>query len=207
MPAPKGNQYAKGAYGRGQGRKSTYRPEYAKRAYRMCLLNATDSDLAAYFEVSPSVIVNWKRRFDDFREALSRGREEADADVVRALHRRAKGYKHKSKKLFYNRVEDKVVEAPYIEQYPPDTSAIELWLNNRQGWSRLKRQDLPEETSAGDIPSSIDLSKLSPDTLKMIYADLIRAQQQAQEVQAQETAETAGQESDNPQAEKSDQSS
>jgi hypothetical protein len=173
VPAPKGNQFARGAYARGQGRKTTYRPEYAKRAYRMCLLGATDQQLADYFEVSPSCIVGWKKKFEDFRAALRRGREEADAKVAEAVFKRAVGYRHRAKKIFYNRVEDKIVEAEYIEQYPPDTPAGELWLNQRQGWSRLKRQDPPDdEQSRAGLPTNIDLSKLSTETLQRVLDEL-----------------------------------
>lgn len=193
MPAPKGNQFAKGAYGRGQGRKSTYKKEHAKIAYNMCLLGATDEQLAQVFEVSSRTINKWKTQFDDFRSAIRRGRTLEDGEIVAALAKTAKGYTHPEEKIFQYKGE--VIRAKTRKRYAPDTQAAIFLLGVRQSMAKLKAQDPPKDDSqgSGDLPSSIDLSKLGPDTLKMIYADLIRAQHK----ETGQAQEAVGPESDN----------
>ncbi|SDY78195.1 hypothetical protein [Nitrosomonas sp. Nm33] len=38
------------------GRPTSYRPEYAEQAYKLCLLGATDKQLAEFFNVVESTI-------------------------------------------------------------------------------------------------------------------------------------------------------
>ncbi len=47
MTAPKGNTF-----------NNKYRPEYAEQTYKLCLLSATDQDIADFFKVSRDTIKN-----------------------------------------------------------------------------------------------------------------------------------------------------
>jgi hypothetical protein len=51
--------------------------------------------------------------------------------VAESLLHRAKGYSHDAVKIFNDR-ETGVTQVPYIERYPPDTTAAIFWLKNRQ---------------------------------------------------------------------------
>lgn len=134
MPAPKGNKNAKG--NRGGGRPSQYRSEYADLAYRISLLGATDAQLAMILEVSETTINAWKRNHVEFSAALKRGKSVADATVAHSLYRRALGYEHDAVKILTvadgNNTGSHVEEVPYIERYPPDTTAAIFWLKNRR---------------------------------------------------------------------------
>jgi hypothetical protein len=52
------------------GRPSSYKPEYAKMAFHLRKLGATDADLADAFEVSVVTIDNWKLRYPEFLGSL-----------------------------------------------------------------------------------------------------------------------------------------
>lgn len=118
------------------GRPSSYRPEYAKQAYHLALLGATDADMARAFGVSQPTIDNWKKQHPDFLGSLKAGKEEADANVAKSLYRRALGYSHKAVKILAvavgNNGGSEVEEVPYMERYPPDTTAAIFWLKNRR---------------------------------------------------------------------------
>jgi transposase-like protein len=83
MPAPNGNQYARGNKG-GKGGSQKYRPEYAERAAKLCQFGFTDKNLADFFGVSESTLNRWKLAYEEFMGALKVGKEVADDAVERA---------------------------------------------------------------------------------------------------------------------------
>jgi hypothetical protein len=128
--APKGN---KNALGNNGGRPPLYKPEYNEMARRFCLLklDTTDEDLAKFFGVTRITVLNWKKEYPDFAEAILDGKERADTQVANALHQRALGYSHDAVKIVADPKSGKVISVPYVEHYPPDTGAAKMWLTNR----------------------------------------------------------------------------
>ena len=63
-----------------RGRPTLYRAEYAEKAYKVCLLGATDVDLASFFKVSKATINNWKRDHPEFLDSIRRGNSRPDLD-------------------------------------------------------------------------------------------------------------------------------
>lgn len=124
------------------GRPTKYRPEYAEQAYKLCLLGATDAEMADFFQVTEQTLNNWKSH-PKFFESITRGKLLADAEVAEKLYQRAKGYSHEAVKIFNHQGVEMVV--PYTEHYPPDTQAASLWLRNRQP---AKWRDRVEHTGA-----------------------------------------------------------
>lgn len=128
------------------GRPSSYNEETAKtvcrHAYKLGLLGHTDKQIADFFEVSEQTLNTWKSSHPEFLESLNRGKDEADAKVAQSLYRRALGYSHKAVKIFNNQGE--IIKAPYVEHYPPDTTAGIFWLKNRQSgkWRDKTETDL-----------------------------------------------------------------
>jgi hypothetical protein len=59
---------------RARGRPSLYREEYAEQARKLCLLGATDQELADFFEIDVRTIYDWKRTKPDFSQAIMRGK-------------------------------------------------------------------------------------------------------------------------------------
>lgn len=123
------------------GRPSSYRPEYVDQAYSLCLLGATDEDLARAFNVAISTVSKWKEEHVEFSDALKAGKDEADAKVAQSLYRRAIGYEHKAVKIAVDAKTGAEHQVEYVERYPPDTVACIFWLKNRQRGKWRDRQD------------------------------------------------------------------
>ena len=51
------------------GRPSKYKSEYAEQARKLCLLGATDTDMADFFDVDEATINRWKLDFPEFCES------------------------------------------------------------------------------------------------------------------------------------------
>jgi hypothetical protein len=107
-----------------------YKPEYAVQAEKLCLLGATDDDLAAFFEVGQRTIRRWKTAHPEFMAALKVGKDQADDRVVRSLFQRAMGYSHPD--VHVSNFKGDVTVTPITKHYPPDTTACIFWLKNRQ---------------------------------------------------------------------------
>lgn len=114
----------------GRGRPTKYKPEFAKQAYKLCLLGATDKRIADFFDVTESTLNLWKQEFPEFSESLKAGKEEADSVVAQSLFHRATGYSHPDVdiKLF----KGKIITTKLTKHYPPDSTAAIFWLKNRQ---------------------------------------------------------------------------
>ena len=70
---------------RNVGRPTSFREEYIKQAYRLCLLGAVDKDLADFFGVTEQAINNWKKNHPEFFESINRGKLIMDAKVAELL--------------------------------------------------------------------------------------------------------------------------
>lgn len=117
------------------GRPTKYLPEMDELAFKMCLLGATNAQLADFFRVTTTTIDEWIATRDGFSGALTRGREQADAEIGHSLYHRAKGYSHKEddiRTVSNGGGMSEIVITPTIKHYPPDTQAASLWLRNRQ---------------------------------------------------------------------------
>lgn len=116
------------------GPKEKYKAEYVDKAYRFCLLGCTNEQLAEIFNISVSTLHEWMKKYPKLSDAMYNGRDGADAEVVRSLYQRAKGYTCPETKAQYIFGEDggQWVYAEMKKHYPPDTAAASLWLRNRQ---------------------------------------------------------------------------
>lgn len=117
---------------RGRGRPSSYKPEYADQARKLCRLGATNEDISKFFHVALSSVNKWIRDHEDFSHALKEGRELADAEVAQKLYRRAVGYSHEAVKIVADAKTGSEHQVPYTEHYAPDTTACIFWLKNRR---------------------------------------------------------------------------
>ena len=133
-------------------RPSKYKDEYTEQAYKLCLLGATDKDLADFFNTTEQTINAWKKK-PEFLESLKRGKMEADAVIAQKLFHRAKGYSHHEDKIFNANGEPLIV--PTVRHYPPDTTAAIFWLKNRQKNKWRDRQELDHNVDINDITITI----------------------------------------------------
>ena len=154
MPAPKGNQNAKGNR---SGRPTLYKPDFAAQAAKACRAGFTDQELTDLFGVSVRTINSWKARHVDFLQALKAGKAEADDRVERALYHRAMSYNHEVEKPM---VVGKAVRiVTYTERYPPDTTACIFWLKNRKP-EKWRDKSTTEMTWASKKPSEMTNEEL-----------------------------------------------
>lgn len=133
------------------GRPSKYDPaKTPEQAYKLCLLGATDKELADFFGVSEQTLNNWKSQHPEFLESLNRGKVDADARVAQSLYHRALGYEHPDTDIRV--VNGEIVMTPTVKRYPPDTVAAIFWLKNRQ---RGKWRDKIEHDHGGQADNPI----------------------------------------------------
>lgn len=146
MSAPVGNTF-----------NNKYKPEYVIQAYKLCLLGATDDELADFFDVSRDTIKNWSKKYPEFRNARKRGKVKADADVSYSLYQRAVGLTICKKKVLSD---GSIIE--YKEKLPPDVRAIEYWLSCRQRdhWNIKQKVEL---TGEFENPLAFIMAEISQD--------------------------------------------
>ena len=112
------------------GRPTKYQESYAQQAHQLCLLGATDKDLARALGVSRATIKAWKHSQPEFLAALKSGKDEADANVADRLYARAMGFEHPETKILQHG--GNVIKVETTKRYPPDTTAGIFWLKNRR---------------------------------------------------------------------------
>ncbi|MBY4947010.1 helix-turn-helix domain-containing protein [Cupriavidus respiraculi] len=127
-------------------RPSSYKPEFAEQARKLCLLGATDKEMADVFGVSETTLNNWKTAHPEFLVSLKAGKDEADANVADRLYQRAMGYSHPAEKIVV--VAGAIERVAYTEHYPPDTTAAIFWLKNRK--KREWRDKIDHEMTGAD---------------------------------------------------------
>jgi len=135
------------------GRPTVFKPEYVEQARKLCLLGATDKDLADFFEVCEATVNNWKQSSPEFLESIKGGKRVADSEIASKLYERARGAEwvesqaFKVKKVRYKdgkRVseDEEVVMVPVQRAVPPDTTACIFWLKNRKSSEWRDKQDV-----------------------------------------------------------------
>jgi len=140
----------------GRGRPSLYQPEFAGQAKKLCLLGATDKDLAEFFEVAESTIHLWKRDHPEFSESIKKGKVIADARVAEKLYQRATGYTCDD--VHVSNYQGNITITPIKKHYPPDTTAAIFWLKNRQKktWRDRQVHELTGRVTLEDLLASAD---------------------------------------------------
>src|SRR5262245_15787513 len=125
MPAPKGNQYAKG--NKGGGRKTKYREEFCGIAERLVQMGHTDEEIASVFDVSHQTLLNWKHEHQEFSRAMKLADEQSVDVVERSLFRMATGYERTVQKACAS---GKVITVK--EYFPPQVGAANKFLSCRR---------------------------------------------------------------------------
>lgn len=136
----------------GPGRDSKYQPEFADQARKLCLLGATDSEIADFFAVSESTINNWKHQHPAFLESIRAGKIKADAEVADSLFKRATGHHIQAEKIIKND-EGKFEAVRYQQFLPGDPVAAYKWLTNRrrQNWADRSAVELQGELTVNRV--------------------------------------------------------
>ncbi len=126
-----------------------YREVFNEQAHKLCLLGATNAQLADFFDVNEETIYRWQNEYTDFLDAVKSGKIVADAEIAYSLFHRAKGYSHPDTKMFLDRDEEgnsTILTKEYTKHYPPDGQSGRWWLNNRRPKDWKDKQTLELET-------------------------------------------------------------
>lgn len=133
----------------GAGRPTDFKDAYVDQAFKLCLLGATDEEMADFFGVATSTLYLWKSDITEFSEAIKRGKITADAEVANSLFKRATGYEYRE--TTFEKIgpgEDKVEvgeegmesieqdnfkKKVVVKEMAPDVAAQNIWLKNRRG--------------------------------------------------------------------------
>lgn len=132
------------------GRPSSYAPEFAAQAEKLCRLGATDQELADFFEVDVRTVYRWKHDHDDFCQALKAGKDAADERVVRSLYQRAIGYEQDEVKIFMPGGAEEPVYAPFRAKVAPDVTAAIFWLKNRRSQEWRDKHEVEAKHGVSD---------------------------------------------------------
>lgn len=97
---------------------------------RLSWLGADNEFMWKTLKISETTFYRWCAQHPTMREARDRGRENATAQVTKALFKRAVGYRQPAVKIFHNKDTGTVI-VPYVERFPPDVAAATTWLTNR----------------------------------------------------------------------------
>jgi len=137
------------------GRPTLYKPEYDEQARKLCLLGATDDELANFFEVNEDTIYEWKKVHPTFSDSIRKGKVQADANVADRLYQRAMGYEHPD--VHISNYQGEVTQTPITKVYPPDPASAIFWLKNRQ---RTKWRDRVESEVSGPDGGPVQVTEV-----------------------------------------------
>lgn len=136
------------------GRPSKYQVEFADQARKLCLLGATDLELADFFDVNVDTIHEWKKVHSEFSDSIKSGKMQADADVADRLYQRAMGFEHPE--VHISNYQGQITQTPITKIYAPDPTAAIFWLKNRQRGSWRDRQDVEMGVTVKDAATMTD---------------------------------------------------
>ena len=177
MPAPKGNQYARG--NKGGGRKTSYKTEYAEQAHKLCQTGFTDQMLGQFFEVNESTINRWKLEHEEFVQALRVGKDVADAVVERSTFIAINGFTRVVKKVVGQGKNARVEEVE--EYYPPQAGAGLKWLAARQPEQyQQKAEQKPELSVSEGLRATLEVMS---ERSRLLRAERARLANQAKSIE------------------------
>lgn len=217
MPAPKGNQYAKGNRG-GPGRPTLYRPNYhPRKVFELFhLRDMTCEKAAKIFDISLETFYVWLDKHEEFFTQYREARDFIDSKVAVSLREAAMGHRKNTEKIFHDKdaicpncdglgkvgprgnktkcVEcggtgrGRVVRVKTKTYFPPDVGAAKFHLMNRQGYKNTKAVEWDGSVTINEDGDSIDVDMLSPETREMILRDIEAASRAASETSQREAS-------------------
>ena len=135
------------------GRPTKYQLAFVGQASKLCVLGATERDVADFFDVDIATITRWKIRHPNFCAALKVGKVPADDRVEQSLYRKATGYSFEAEKIF--QYEGLPVRVSYVEHVPPSDTACIFWLKNRRPDQWREKPDGPADEALTEILGKI----------------------------------------------------
>lgn len=116
------------------GRKSPYSKAHLQRAAEGAAAGETDREIITALGIASSTFYLWKHAHPEFSEAVTRGKDVANARIEARAYERAMGLTVKVQKAFKVRDADgsESIEVVTLEdELPPDSQMLQFWLKNR----------------------------------------------------------------------------
>lgn len=132
-------------------KKRQYEPHFVEMARIMFGEGWTDEEFAEKTGVHRSTLYRWRAQHPEFAAACALGKETADDRVEKALYTRCVGYDRRTEKLFAH--EGNISRGETIEHIPPETKAIQYWLNNRRNGKWKTSSELTGKNGAPLVPA------------------------------------------------------
>lgn len=133
------------------GRPTDYKgKETNKLVFKLSLLGSTDKEMASVLDITETTLNNWKEKFPEFIESIKKGKDEADAKVIKSLYKRAQGYSFTEVRTETGTSGEYTIDKTTTtkKHIPSDVAAAIFWLKNRQGknWNnRIPIDDNPDD--------------------------------------------------------------
>lgn len=157
-------------------RKWRYNEDRVREVYELCLMGASDEDIARVMGVEVGTIDSWKRKYPEFLAAMRRGKDSADARIAASLYKRARGFWIVEDDIKMYRGE--IIRTPVRKYYPPDSWAAHKWLTIRQRnrWADVSRSE--------SMQTLVNINKFDLSSPTMEQLEFIRQIQEQQRKQA-----------------------
>lgn len=151
-----------------------YQETYPDVAYRLCLMGATNAELAEHFKVDVKTIHNWRDAHEEFDKKVEAGKDFADSLVAESMFKSAMGF-HTITEITERQSDgenntdtenNNVVVLKSIKGIPPNYSAQSFWLRNRQPKKWKEKIELEQELNVNVFPPTDKLNEISQKTLE-----------------------------------------
>lgn len=148
------------------GRPTKYTNEFPEKARKLAAKGLRECMIAKKLGIHQDTLIEYKKQFPEFSEAIKIGREESIGEAENSLFKRVTGFNYKEKReeikeqgLKYNdegeailtQVEKKTIIT--TKKVLPDTGAIAFFLKNKDPQNWKDKQDLSIEDGARIIVS------------------------------------------------------
>ena len=149
-------------------RPTKYDEKMNQQVYKLCLLGATDKQIADFLDISESTFNEWKKLYPILSESIKKGKEIADANVASKLYHRAIGYEHPETitASFQGQITDKM---EVVKHYAPDPTAAIFWLKNRQPKQWRDKQEIESNNTNTNLNK--DISNMSVEEIQAELAE------------------------------------
>lgn len=124
----------------------------------------TNAMVAKKIGCMESTLWEWRGKFPEIEEAMSRGRELVDYKVENALLKSALGYTVEEVKTIISGSPDKNGNRPVriektVKEIAPNTTAIAIWLNNRKPEQWKRNRDNVLELNDNESKITVNIIK------------------------------------------------
>lgn len=131
-----------------------------------CREGYTNKMLAERMGITSNTFYDWCRKSKELKEAIKQGKEVADYMVENALFKAALGFEYTETKTHITGKPDKhgernVKVEKTVKYFPPNVTAIAIWLNNRKPDQWKRNRDNLFEMNDNDSNITVNIIKNS----------------------------------------------